>query len=362
MARLGILQSTVLEYRLALYRMLKDQFGDELRVCCGRYDSKPGQITPDGALEFATLIQNKFWLGGKLLWQSDVIKNLGRVNVAIVDPNLRFVSTILLLCYRKFKGLPTVAWGHASGRSRLGNLVRKYYYAQFSGLIAYTESQQNELKLIHPEMHVWSAFNACLKAEDCEALSVSAADLTDFVFVGRLSHAKKPELLIRAFIYAVERSLLPTTARLMIVGDDPDYSRLESVANESRYSSQIVFHGFIHEVDRLREIYRRSIASVSPGYVGLSVTQSTGFGVPMLVARDEPHSPEIEVCREGFNAKFFASDDVEGLAKLMSEVFSERDVWLARRASIAEDTKSKYSFERMFSTFSEVESHFRSQV
>lgn len=359
MARLGILQSTVLEYRLVLYRLLKLKFGDEIRVCCGRHDAKPGQVTPDEALEFSTIIQNRFLFRKRLLWQSDVVRFLGNVDVAIVDPNMRFISTVLLLCYRKFKGFPTVAWGHASGRSLVGGFIRRFYYARFSGIIAYTDSQREVLQEMHPDLPVWSAFNACLKADDCWAREVSEGECTDFVFVGRLSKQKKPELLIRAFIYAADNGMLPEQARLVIVGDDPDRERLQRVVAEAEYDERIIFHGFVHDVERLQEVYRRAIASVSPGYVGLSVTQSTGFGVPVIVARDEPHSPEIEVCSDGFNARFFPSDDIVALGELMSEFYIERGRWLKQRELVAEDTRSKYSFEKMFLSFCDVESYFR---
>jgi hypothetical protein len=84
---------------------------------------------------------------------------------------------------------------------------------------------------------------------------------------------------------------------------------------------------------------------MSPGYVGLSITQSLSYGVPMIVARDEPHSPEIEAMRERFNAITVASDDAEALAGVMVEMASDRDAWLSRRADIAADCAGRYSVE-----------------
>ena len=101
----------------------------------------------------------------------------------------------------------------------------------------------------------------------------------------------------------------------------------------------------------LSDFYGRSIASVSPGYVGLSLTQSLGFGVPMVIARDEPHSPEIEAAIEGFNCLFFAPATVEALRDAMVAIAGDADTWVARRAAIAEESRRNYSVETMTDGF-----------
>lgn len=49
-----------------------------------------------------------------------------------------------------------------------------------------------------------------------------------------------------------------------------------------------------HNNEDIYDVYANALVSVSPGYVGLSLTQSLSFGVPMLIAIDEAHVPEID--------------------------------------------------------------------
>jgi glycosyltransferase involved in cell wall biosynthesis len=360
--KFAILQSTILDYRLGFYRLLKEKYGDALTICAGVSNADPNQRTPDSVWAYTNRVNNYYFFGGRLLWQVGAFSLLKNQPLVIVDANLRFISTALLVIYRYCKGLPTVAWGHAEGQSNFGKWIRKYYFKFFSSLIAYTESQKHYLQEKHPNVPVWSAFNACLRQEDCFAPDVEIQEYTDFIFVGRLSADKKPKLLFDAFIKAVQSSGLPKESRLIFIGEGPIRAELMQRVAEFSLEERVTFTGAIHETDLLRNYYRRAIAAVSPGYVGLSVTQACSFGVPMLVARDEPHSPEIEVCREGFNSRFFASDNIAELANVLAHFYKERKFWYSQRQQIAEDTRERYSFEKMSQTFVDVITYFDSQI
>jgi acetyltransferase-like isoleucine patch superfamily enzyme len=165
---------------------------------------------------------------------------------------------------------------------------------------------------------------------------------TNFIYVGRLVKEKKPDLLIRAFARAGDR--LGKTCRLLIVGDGPERPRLEELARD--LGDRVEFKGHVAGWEQLRGFYATSIAGVSPGYAGLSLTQSYSFGVPMIIARDEPHAPEIEAANEANNA-FFASDDVDDLADTLTQFWKQRKEWASRGEAIASDCAERYSAEVM---------------
>ena len=174
---------------------------------------------------------------------------------------------------------------------------------------------------------------------------------TDVVFVGRLNPTKKPLLLVDAFIRAAPH--LPSDVRLVFVGDGSQRDLLEHRANDAEVRDRVVFMGHISDVEELRAVYGRAIVSVSPGYVGLSLIQSLGYGIPMLIARDEPHSPEIEALVEGENGELFESDSADALATAIIQMAAERELWLSRRAMIAELVRTTYTVEHMVATFAE---------
>jgi glycosyltransferase involved in cell wall biosynthesis len=139
-------------------------------------------------------------------------------------------------------------------------------------------------------------------------------EVDSILYVGRLVEKKKVRLLLEGYIRAQKDSLLAENIRLVFVGAGTERQHLEARAEEAGVAHKVQFTGHVSDIAKLRDYYRRAICSVSPGYVGLSATQSFSFGVPMLIARDEFHSPEIEACKEGFNAGFFESDDVNALS------------------------------------------------
>jgi glycosyltransferase involved in cell wall biosynthesis len=168
-------------------------------------------------------------------------------------------------------------------------------------------------------------------------------DPTHFLYVGRLIQAKKPFLLLDAFLAVLDE--LEPDVRLVFVGDGPlaDELRQRSVGAGER----VCFEGHVSDVERLRDLYANAISSVSPGYVGLSITQSLGFGVPMIVARDEPHSPEIEAAVEGMTAMIVPSNDPRALGCAMLEMAGRRFDWLDRRPRISDWARQRYSVEEM---------------
>lgn len=355
----GVLQTTVLEYRLRLYELLREELGQQLKVVCGCFSTNDAQQTPEQVWEYARRVENIFFLKGRLLWQRGAVSELVDCNIVIVDANMRNISTVCLVVLRRLRGRKTIAWGHAEGRSRIGGFFRKYYYKCFDGIIAYTESQREVISNVCAPLPVWSAFNACLSSSDCYSEPVSLEELTDFICVGRLVPRKKPDLLVRAFKHARDYNMVPPEARLIVVGTGAMKNDLEFYCRMNGLSSHVIFTGAIYETGELRRLYRKAICAVNPGYAGLSVTQACGFGVPNLVAKGEPHSPEIEVCVDGQNAVYFDSNDAVSLANCLSQFYADRARWLNKRKDLSDETGQRYSFEKMASTFLEVYSSFK---
>jgi glycosyltransferase involved in cell wall biosynthesis len=164
------------------------------------------------------------------------------------------------------------------------------------------------------------------------------------LFVGRLVKEKKIGILIDAFeqIGGSDPRIV-----LTIVGDGPENAMLRDKAAQSQYHDRVELLGYVSDFEQLRPIYAESIVSVSPGCVGLSVTQSLAFGVPMLISKDEDHGPEIESAISGFNCGFFETDNPGALAKGLLAFVRHPENWQKRGSGIAMDCARRYSVERM---------------
>lgn len=349
-------QTIVPDYRLPLFLELKQRFNGEFGIICGDQGFVPALRTCSAAEKHVQIVQNVYLGGNTLLWQRGLFEHAAGARLVIIEFNLRAVSTWRLLMRRARDGKPTVMWGHASGRRGSMAFLKRWMFRRAAGFIAYTQQQRRQLLVEFPNLPIWCAPNAVLWARDYGFLPRSPEDIRDIVHVGRLVSEKKPGLLLDAFLSVAPQ--LPAISRLVFVGEGPERKALESRASAARMAERVVFLGHVSDTDRLRSIYSTAICSVSPGYVGLSATQSFGFGVPMLIARDEPHSPEIEACRENFNTIFFPSDDAAALGRTLLDTFRSCGHWRDRRAAIVQDVRENYSMDRMAETFGEVIAHF----
>lgn len=344
-------QVIIPDYRINLFRLLREEFGLDFEVFAGKDDFGGTPVSCDDAWEYFQHSKNYYLWGERFLWQIGCFSQLLSADLVILNSNMRILSNNLILLLRKLLGRRTILWGHATGKIRTADFFRRVYFRLSNGFIAYTETQKRMLSQNYPRLNVWIASNSCVSSKDCLPVQAEVEDISTILYVGRLIKSKKVRLLLAGYIYAREVHFLPENVRLVFVGDGDEHVYLKQQVDEASLSKYVKFSGHVSDISRLRYYYSKAICSVSPGYVGLSAIQSFSFGIPMLVARNENHSPEIEACLEGFNTQFFSSDDHVKLAIGLSAFFKEKSKWLKSRSSISEWTGKHYSFEAMKNAF-----------
>lgn len=353
--QIALLQTIVPNYREPLFRELQRVFGPDFKLLAGEVGFGGLIHTSPSARDLITPVHNRYLPRPLLLWQEGLPAAAYEADLLIAEFCLRSVSTWKLLAARRRRRRPTILWGHTSGEHRASALVGNWMLRQAAGFITYTESEAVEMRRRFTGRPVIAAPNAVLFARECEFLPAPAGEIRDILYVGRLIADKKIDLMIRGWRIAVERSLLPADARLVVVGDGPEKPRLEALAAESAATrDRVIFPGKVTETGQLRQLYRTGLASCSPGYVGLAAIQSICFGVPILVADNEPHSPEIEACREGETACFFRAGDPADLAEKLSTLFKERAHWLERRPAICAYARQHYTIDTMVRRFQDI--------
>ena len=342
-----LLQTTIPFYRVEPFRALAARFGHDFAALAGsEYFDATIRVAPAPGIRMLP-VRNVFLARRRLLWQSGVWRPALRAHVVIAELNPRTLSTWLVLLARRLLKRPTILWGHAwprSGQRSSSDRVRQLMRRLSAAIVAYSETQATELRVRMPGHRIIAAPNS-LYSRAQQPMRFDTGRMADFLFVGRLVDAKKPVLLLDAFLAAVDR--LPAETNLLIVGGGPLESTLREKAERSRVRHRVRFAGQVTDIDALAPVYDGALATVIPGYAGLSVIQSLWFGVPILIARDEPHSPEIEAAALQKNAVFFESDSVEALRRLLIEVAATRDVWIRRREIIARECARTYSIEAM---------------
>ena len=345
--RVVMVQTLIPDYRTPFFQALLAELDSELVLISG-VDDWSLDVMPAHDVPYVRA-RNRYFARRQLLWQSGVLGPALQGHVTVLGLNPRILSSWLALIVRRIRRRRTILWGHAwprHGRASRTDVIRRIMRLLADTMIVYTETEAKQLRAAS-NIDVVAAPNALYRAE--EIGPVISGEPTDFLFVGRLSPAKKPDLLLEAFRLAEPR--LSHDVRLVFVGDGPLRESLETRAQRAGLSDRVEFLGHISGTDDLRLAYGRAIASVSPGYVGLSLIQSLGYGVPMLIARDEPHAPEIEAVVEDENAILFREDAPDELASLLITTAERRELWLSRRSSIAGHIRSTYSVEKMVAAF-----------
>nr|WP_255728013.1 glycosyltransferase [Nesterenkonia sp. LB17] len=213
-----------------------------------------------------------------------------------------------------------------------------------SGVVTYTWTDAEQVNAEQQKSPVWVAANGLYPSD--KLVYNPSSNRYRILYVGRLETAKRPELLVDAYLRAISK--LPDGVKLTLVGSGSLSSTLEERVEHLGASDQVELLGHIGDYCALKQIYAETMISVSPGYAGLSLTQSLGFGVPMLVADDEPHAPEIELLSPETGA-YFAAGSAEALAARLVEVFEGRLRWEPER--VMETARGQYSSTAMASGF-----------
>ena len=347
MKKLIIIQTVAPDYRNLFFERLKDVLKDRFELYAGN-ESFERSIKTQSKIH--KKLKNHFLFNRKLLFQTKIWHLLFKDDVIVLELNPRILSNWIFLIIRKITSKPTVLWGHAwprNGKNSKSDILRHFMRKLGDEIIVYTHRQKKELQEKMPDKNIVAAPNALLKSESM--VTEPNASAKNLVYVGRLVAAKKVYFLVKAFHHALD--LIPEYAKLIIVGDGEEKENLQQYINQHNLTNRIQLLGHISDYKTLKKLYYQSLFSVSPGYGGLSITQSFGFGVPMLISKNENHSPEIEAVRQGENSLFFKTGDMDDFAQKLQSIYRSKEEWLKKREKIVDFCKKNYSVEAMAQVF-----------
>ncbi|SEL64523.1 Glycosyl transferases group 1 [Blastococcus sp. DSM 46786] len=259
--------------------------------------------------------------GSRLLVQTGHWRRALGVRSLIIDLNPRSITAWMLLITRRLLGRRVIVWGHlhpqAGGDTRLA-VLRRTMRRLAHGTVLYGYDSVRPARAELPSGPLWVAPNSLYQAADMRPASPPESPNL-FLYVGRLEPDKDVGLLLDAF---ADSDVWRGGFRLAIVGFGSQADQLKERARKLGISDHVDFLGRIEGPDALRGIYGRTLWSVSPGYVGLTLTQSLGFGVPILIPSATRHSPEVELQRFGGVQMFERGR--EGLAVALRQASNRR--------------------------------------
>lgn len=355
-----ILQRLLPPYRLPFFRALAESKSLDLTVAYG--DAAPGSALtsvhqPEGVKSVP--IVNWRPLGDdRLVYQRGWLRLIGRgsYDVIIAEFNPRIVSNLAVCAASRLQGVRFIWWGHGFGNRGAKQSWRTRLRLRLVGgsdAIIFYETAQSECFGafgVPPEKR-FVAHNA-LDTEGIAELARPGSDPSGrhrVLYIGRLIAEKKVALLLRAFAACVLK--LPRKTVLTLIGDGPERPALTQLAEKLGIKDHVEFHGSLVDERALAPLFNTSWVSVSPGYVGLSAVHSAAYGLPMIVARNEPHAPEIAVAREGENACYFESNNHIQLADLLASLSADPVEWRRLSDNARHITDARAGLSTMVTAF-----------
>lgn len=328
-------------YRQECMTVLRDRLGVSLSAFAGRRHLDPSIRTGIDPSLYVPVTNVS--VGGRVLLQLGHWREAARAQTTILDLNPRSVSAWILLLGRRLTRKRTLLWGHlnprAGAQSRTVKL-RDYMRGLADGTVLYGYDSVVRARSTHPDLPVWVAPNSLYRAGDMKPATLSSAS-TRVLYVGRLVASKKVELLVRAL---AEPEMRKRGVCADIVGEGDEKETLIALARQLGVADRTRFLGSKIGVAQLFPLYEHAVCALSTGYAGLNLTQSLGFGVPIVVADDEPHAPEIELVKLG-GVQFFTANDSSSLAKVVARVIDEQGS--QDRKALSDRVRTSYSAEAM---------------
>jgi glycosyltransferase involved in cell wall biosynthesis len=284
-------------------------------------------------------------------------KEVYSCDVAVIGFNPRILSNLWILIRRKIMKRAVILWGHGFSSRRSSSSVWKtirIWMARLSdAVIFYSENGKASFTRFGiPDRKLFVAHNAIDVYGIHRLLHqnvVEGNEKRHVLYVGRLISTKRVDVLVEGFQKALDS--LPVETKLIIIGDGPERARLAALVQDYRISDRVEFTGEILDDVELATFFQTGLVTVSPGYIGLSVIHSLAFGVPVLAADDEAHSPESEVLVQGRNCEFFKAGNADSLAGKLMIMLRHRERLVEMGRNGLHDVTRKYSLEKMTEAF-----------
>lgn len=331
-------------YRLECIQLVKERLGGSVKLFVSDAHLDPTVKTgiPKDYYQRVSMIR---LFRNRVFVQLSSSLNVLTAGSVVVDLNPRSLTAWVVLLARRVLAKRTLVWGHIHPQAGAGARSAKLRLAMrklAQGTISYTYSDRKKAIEDLPNSAVWVAPNSLYRKADMVPLPGTAeSEKNEIIYVGRFVEAKKVSLLVQGFAIAARSN---PSVRLRLIGGGHAEQSLQQLVSRLGISDRVFFDGWVDGVDSLRSSYSKAFCSVSPGFAGLGLTQSLGFGVPMIIADAEPHSPEIELAESG-GVTWFKSDSPEALAAAIA------DAWIRRShvpdVQVSEYTRSRYSAESM---------------
>lgn len=328
--KLVLITNFASHYRSAIYQQIDKVFGADFV-----FGDKVGDIKPINYNILAhqvTIVRNvPLWHG---YYQKGVLKFLFKdYDTYLLTGEFRCLSTwVLMICMKFFPQKKLYIWTHGwlGKENTIKRIITKLFFGLADGIFVYNNRSRNLMveggissqKIVT----VYNSLDYEKQVVIRNKLRPSGIYQKHFgnkrpviIFLGRLTKVKRLEWLIDALKLLRQRE---ENYNLVLVGDGENRIFLEKRAEEKGISEFVWFCGACYDERKNAEYFYNADLCVSPGNAGLTAIHSLMYGCPVITNDDFNHQmPEFEAIQKGRTGDFFLNDDIESLAKTITNWF-----------------------------------------
>lgn len=287
-----IVQNTIMHYREPLYELMSQHDRVQLTV-----------VHSDEAIKHKKFTFNVKYIPAKtfggLVYQGSLSEELEKYDIVLCMFNLKWIS-ILNCALNPTTNKKIFLWSHGYGKSNLLNIVRVFFVQRCKGLVLYYKE--------HSEVYNKFGVSKAKIFESSNTLHVPNHGFNEksirnsFLYVGRIQDRKKIDLLIISFHKLV--GFVPNI-HLDVVGAGDELNTLKRLVVNLKIDSNVTFHGECTDEVKLKKLFQKALAYVSPGHVGLGVLHAFSYGCPVVTNSTEYHAPEYVNLSDGHNSLLY---------------------------------------------------------
>lgn len=293
--KLLIIQNIIPHYRKPVYNELSKYYSVTVM-----HSGRKSQTMKDSYTEI--IVPSKRF--GPFVFQYGVLNEIQNENyqAVIVMFDIRWIANVFAVFCKRSRFL---YWGHRYSRNILTNKIRDVLMKKADGVILYSHGEIK--KIVSNGLPRYKIFVANNTLHVKNHYDGSCFNKDSLLFVGRAQKRKKIELLLNVFSEITER--IPENIVVNIVGSGVENDNLKIFSERLGIADRVIFHGEIVDPEKLRPIFHRAYAYVSPGPVGLGVLHSFAYGIPVVTCCYGKHGPEYEILSSGYNSIIYQKDE-----------------------------------------------------
>lgn len=284
-----------------------------------------------------------------------------RVDAVVLANDILRIDCWLCIGLSKLVGRKVILWGHGVSRpeTHFRDNIRKFMQARADACLYYGEdARQKWIQLGLPPEKLFVAHNALDTDQQAKIIGqLTRTDIDNFrhlsgldgkrviLFSGRLVPQKKPAVLLRALVHVLRT--LPD-AHVVIIGEGPEKSNLESITAELHLQDHVTFTGALYDEDEVARFMMISEVAVMPAYAGLTIQHAFGYGLPIILGCvPHSHGPEARLVVDGETGLFFPDGDDIALAERVCRLLADTVLWRRLAENALEVVYTKHNKQMM---------------